>query len=504
MVSRKLIKNIIIGATCLVIPSAIVGGYFGMSKANPYYKYYRNPITGDTDGFISAYLSAQYLGAEAIIAPGFTHKSPLIELFKNYPEKVKNLGFLLLDEAITTQVDSDFKPINGSDGKPLLDYGAQNTWSITFRTDLGSIQTGISLCMFLNDYQSVFAPSGKDGDKLTFGMYGGLPYDSVTSFMGGMEAGIKWFNDNVAGKTYELKTLKPVEIVAPNSINIAKENFSGGFGPGDGDAIINSYLQLDDIDAFMPVAGPQVWSAQKKIIELNKKTILIGVDSPVENDALNQPLNFTNNGQPIGNGKYVQFSSEKNLSIAVEKALKIINNGNKLPNSEDANEYKEFIDSNNVGGFGTVAVGNIENKCVGVSEAGYSYFDRAIKLGGSDPSLDTKYNQAENMKYVFPKLGITENKDNTYSYQYLRQSFFNVLDSNNYSKDSYIDGKPVEALNLKGFIKKDDQADSNKIKIILSTPTSVLFDGSFSESAYNGLVNYYKNMGINIPRKGSK
>lgn len=493
MVNRKLLRNIGIAALCIGIPTAVIGGYFGMSKANPYYKYYRAPITGDTNGFISAYLSAQYLGANVIVAPGFTHKTPITDLFKQYPEKVKNLGFLLLDEALTTQIDSNFAPILGSDNKALLDYGAQNTWSINFRTDLGSIRTALALCMFLNDNDDVF---GVDG-KLTFGMYGGLPFDSVTSFMGGMEAGINWFNSNVAGQqdTTTGKTLKPIEILTPVA-NI-DSNFSGGFGPGDGDSIINSYLQLPDIDSFMPIAGPQLWSAQKKVIELNKKTILIGVDSPCENDAQNKNLPFTNNGKKIGNGKYVQFSSEKNLANAVDKALKLINNGNKLPDGEKPSDYSQFIDSNNIGGFGTVAVGNIENNCAGVSEAGLPYFNRAVQIGGgNDPSKDTKFDEAVNMKYTY--------KGGEKSYANLRKTFMNVLDTSNYSSDSYINGEPVKPLDLKGFIKKGDQQDDNKIKIILSTPTSVLFDGSFSESAYLGMCNYYESMGIYIPKKGGK
>lgn len=494
MINRKLLRNIGIATLCIGVPAAVIGGYFGMSKANPYYQYYRTPITGDTNGFISAYLSAQYLGAQVIVNPGFTHKTPMVELFRQYPEKTKDLGFLLLDEAITTQSDSNFQPILGSDKKPLLDYGVQNTWSINFRTDLGSIRTGIALCMFLNDNIDVF---GADG-KLTFGMYGGLPFDSVTSFMGGMNYGIEWFNTNVAveGKTHNGKQIKQIEVIKPFAK--AENNFSGGFGPGDGDAIINTYLQQPDIDAFMPVAGPQLWSAQKKIIELGKKTILIGVDSPTENDAQNRNLNFTNNGKQIGNGKYVQFSSEKNLALAVEKALTLINNGNKLPEGEKQEDYSEFVDENGVGGFGTVAIGNIDNNCAGVSEAGLPYFENAIKISGqSDPSKDAKYSTPENMEYVY-------NSGDKISYSNLRKTFENPLKDGTYSKDSYVNGEPVKPLDLKGFISKNRKEDANKIKVVLSTPTSVLFDGSFSESAYLGMCNYYESMGIYIPKKGGK
>lgn len=468
MVKKRLIKWFAIGFICLAILAAIVGGYFGMSKENAFYKYYRSPITADSDGFISAYLSAQYAGAKAIIAPGFTHKAPICELFNKKHNQVKDLGFLLLDEAMSAS-----------------DKAATNTWSITFRSDLGSIRTGIALAQFLNDYANVFDTDGKDGDKdhLTFGMYGGLPFSSVTSFMGGMQIGIEWYNQNVVPSD---KNLQAIKIIEPKGLT---NNFSGGFGPGDGDSIINTYLQENDLDAFMPVAGPQIWSAQRKIIELNKKTILIGVDSACENDPQNKSLPFKNqSNEIIGNGKYVQFSSEKKLNDAVYKALSIINNGNKLPDGEDATtSYNQFVDANGNGGFGTNAVGNITNGCVNVSQDGDAFFQKALN-GKNDPSLDAKYSEQVNMKYVYAGQEYFYGNPNEGG---LQQEFLNLIANE-------------QKLDLSNFIRKNNEKDEDKIKIILSSPTSVLFDGSFSESAYNGLYNFMKSLGINIPQRKSK
>ncbi len=541
MIVRKTLRNILIGVTCLAIPGAVVGGYFGMSSVNPYYKYYRTPITGDNQGFISAYLSAQYLGAKAIVAPGFTHKSPIEALYNsNKANEVKDLGFVLLDEAIDYEYQN-FQVVE-KDGKPVLSKAIRNTASITFRADLGSIQTGIAVCQFLNDNVDTFGPN------LTFGMYGGLPFSSVTCFMGGMQRGIEWFNKNVVGKTNAntSQPYKKISIVEPDSqkgtLGWDKEkknliyspgNFAVGFGPGDGDSIIKDYLQVDDLDVFMPIAGPQLWTAQKKIMELDKHTVLIGVDSACELDPLNQPLKFTDSkGNQVGNGKYVQFSSIKNLAKATDNILTILNNGNKAPDPksttnptskagevvEAADPYENFCDVDRTGGLGTVSVGDISNGCVGVSVTGQPFLQDALKAAGSEPDLSnnkaSEYNTPSQMYYLFGKdEGLfksysqkdLEKLQNFTWYSDLRQEFKNVLGADYYQKDT----KPVEPLNLspnnQPFIKKGDQADDNLIKLVLSDPTSILFDGSFAESSYNGIVQFYDKNDIKIPsRKEAK
>ena len=517
MINHKIMGAIAIGATIVAVPAAVVGGNIGMSSLNPYYKYYRTPITGDNSGFISAYLSAHYLGAEAIVAPGFTHKAP-IEALYNSPkdaEMMKDTGFLLLDEAIDYEINPAAEPwgtpFYGTDGKPVLSNAITNTASITFRADLGSIQTALAMCQFLNDYESTFGPD------LTFGMYGGAGFSSVVCFMGGMQEGINWFNENVAdGTKVNATTGKPykkITIIEPNAYvdapdkdgNMQCRNYGGGFGPGDGDSIINTYLQQPDLDAFMPIAGPQVWTAQKKIMELNKKTVLIGVDSPCEDDALNQPLKFTTpDGKPVGNGKYVQFSSEKNLAKATNNILTIMNNGNRVPAElMSSNDYENFHDASGLGGIGTISVGDATNGCVKVSLAGEKYLNAAVDASGkTDPSLDPKYSDKNNMYYQYQKY--TNPRDTGKApYDDLKQEFINVLKPGTYSMDGH--SAPVEPINLSPnnvpFIQKDVQSDDNKIKLVLSDPTSILFDGSFAESSYRGMVEFYKSLGITIPSR---
>ena len=476
MVNKKKFKTILISSLTLLVPGLVVGSYFAMKNSNTFYKYFRSPITDDTQGLISAYLSAVSLGSKVVVAAGFDHYAPIEAAFKQHSDILSDTGFLLLDSA--TDKDS---------------IASYNTWSVNFRSDLGSFRTGVAAAMFLNENQEFFKSLGA-GNELTFGMYGGMPYPSVTSFMGGIQHGIKWFNDNLVGENYKGITLEPIKIINPTSWN-----FAGGFGASQGDTIIQRYLVQPDIDMLMPVAGPQVWSAQRKIIELNKKTVIVGVDAAIEDSAQNRTLEFTNNGKQIGNGKYVQFSSVKRLDKAVEKALTLINNGNKIPSSASRNDYDQFIDTDGFGGIGTVAIGNIKNGCVGVSGIGQDYYKDALNISGNtvdgtnDPSLSSTLSEKSKMNY-YPNFNGTNN-DLTGEFNYgdgLAQNFsVNVTDKS-------------KVLNLKNFVEYGNQDDSNLIKIVGSGSTTVLFDSSFNESAYIGIVEWYKKMGITIPKKGKK
>ena len=125
------------------------------------------------------------------------------------------------------------------------------------------------------------------------------------------------------------------------------QNFAGGFGTTDGNALINAFLN-QKVDALMPVAGDQTTQAVRMIKQLNLRTIVIGVDSASElNTNANQTLPISGyqevNGSTAigGTNKIIQFSSLKKMD---EMTLGIINNINEnivLPK-----------DIKNVGGLG--------------------------------------------------------------------------------------------------------------------------------------------------------
>lgn len=487
MINKKTFKKVGLIMGIIAIPSVIIGGYFAMSHLNPYNKFYRIPINSSTDGFISAYSSAVSLGAKVIVCAGFTHKSPILETFTKKFNEFKDTGFVLLDEKMIS-------------GEP----GAANTWGVTYRSDLGSFRTGIALGQFLNENQDTFLGDDK---QLTFGSFGGQDFSSVTSFMGGLQKGVAWFNDNVAKEgitvpNTEYKYQKVIELI-PESIKKSGNNFSGGFGPGQGDNIIKQYIDAN-VDALMPVAGPQIWDAQRIIEQQRKPIMLIGVDSPIEINDLNKTSPFFNkNNKKVGNGRYVQFSSEKNLSLSIIKGMEIINNGNQLPDGIDKSEYFGLIDETGLGGFGTSGVGNIENGCVNVSQMGMPYFQEATK-GSDDPSKLPIRSDPEEMFYSLP---LDKGKPKLFYYGNKSPDSSGNFVDNPYGLDlefSINVESPGDALDMKDFIRKNTQSDDNKIKIILSEPTAILFDGSFSESTYLGLYEWYKLQGIHLPYKGSK
>ncbi len=463
-------KIAIIGGIALTA-GIVVGGYFGVSQLNRFNSYYVIPSDDSSRGFINAYKNAVYNGAQAILAPGYTHKDPINQSFVEYHDFFKNTGFLLFDEKFSKS-----------------DAAARNSWSITFRSDLGSLQVGIATGMLLNQYQDVFYNDG----KLTYGIYGGLPFSSVTSFMGGFQKGIQWFNEKFTQApnnkflsldgTREIE-YKPIEMVASDI-----GYFAGGFGPSNGSAISYNLLNKN-ADVIMPVAGPQIWTILEQINKLNKKCLLIGVDSAIEEDPLNKVLTFKSKYGEIGNGKFVQFSSVKNLALATNKALQIINNGNVVPKTHEGEDYyfKNFASNDGIGGFGTVAVGDIANGCVGISNEGKKYLDKALELTNStDPSLDEKYSDVNEMYFE-------DEKGQKWNYGEapfgLSQEFVDLYDGEDRSK----------ILNLKEFIKANHQEDKAKIKVVVSSTTSILLDSSFTQSCYVGLLNFLKSLNINIP-----
>ncbi len=449
------------------ITGIVVGGYFLISKSNKYSNYYSAPTNDSNLGLINGYKNAVYNGAEIVLAPGFTHATPIKVAFQDYPDFFKDTGFLLYDDKLSE-----------------TDVAKYNTWSITFRADLGSIQTGIAMCMFLNEYQDVFLEN--DG-KLKYGMYGGLPFSSVTSFMGGIQKGVEWFNTNVVRK--DTSKYKEVELIKSNI-----GDFAGGFGPSQGSELASNLL-ANKADVIVPIAGPQVWNVMNIIQERNYKSVILGVDSAMENDYQNKDLKFTSSKGKVGNGKYVQFSSLKDLSLATQKVLRIINNGGMLPSDEElkqynetSNDYKGFYDtSSKRGGFGTVAIGNMENGCVKVSDAGLPFYEQALQISGKSIDWTSPiYNDPNNMVYIG-----SDDKPLNYGKESeggIAQEFKSITI-----------GEENKVLNKKNLITKDNQKDKDKMRVVLSTSTSVLMDSSFSQSCYEGLYYYYQSMGIDIP-----
>lgn len=476
LIKKSVLKIIGLCTAGVILPTAIIGGYFLISRADVYRGFYTNPLNDGASALVNAYRGAVLQGAEVIMAPGFTHEKPIVASFKESPDFYKNIGFLLLDSKVSSNTRA-----------------AANTWNITYRTDLGSIQVGVAAAYFLNYYQDVFLTNGSGDNSLTYAMWGGAKFSSVTSFMGGFVQGIEWANTNLDGKTINGNAYKKVYRLGqvPGETQVTYDDLTNGFGPSDGTNVMTKII-AGRPDILMPVAGPQVWTASDLISLLGSKTLLLGVDSAVEDDSRNPNINFTaKDGKPIGNGKRVQFSSLKDLARSSETALRMINNGNVVPTDPtDQARYKNFSSTGapgEAGGYGTTAVGDSANGNVGVSGEGINYLKEALKIANNaqDPSLNTAlYNQSSKMQYV----GYQE----TYNYHSSNPFGLQIAFSENNTSG-------VPNLNTKGFIQYGNQDAKKKFKIILSSANSILMDSSFSQSCYVGLYTYLKSEGINIP-----
>ena len=360
------------------ITGGIVGAYYANQSANPYRFYAANPTSANTTDLIQSYFAATVNGTKLLLLPGFNHIGPMTQALAISPKEngpvynyISKTGFTLLD---------------GSYGMPVFDSEgnldttvAQPIWSsqvasMQFRTDLGSFITGIAMGEFLNEYQYYLGPGN---DDLTWATYGGATFSSVTSYMGGLQRGIAFFNKYIVpyAKTPEGLPFKPIKQVFLNKE--MSGNFASGFGPTDGNELIRSFLEKN-VDFLVPVAGPQTQQAVRLVKQFGKKTVILGVDTAAEDDTnsnLELPMVGTekiNGSTEIGGtNKIIQFSSMKKLDTAADLILNRIEKGeNGAPTEKDST----------IGGFGYQSLGTTQNNSVGVSEAGYQYFVRAVGL----------------------------------------------------------------------------------------------------------------------------
>ena len=373
-------KKLLVALSSLLGASAIVGlitaGYTVNNYNDNAYQYATIPVGSSTAYLIQSYFSSAVNGSKLLYLASYLHTTPLtnalnISRANNAPinKYLGNTGFVLIDDQFG---------LPKFDSKSLFDLTVdQPIWSTNvaaaqFRTDLGSFITGITLGEFLNENQSYFLDDG----KLTWSTYGALPYSSITSFMGGMQKGINWFNENIVPKKDGYKEVEQVMI--GSSYN---QNFAGSFDVTAGNNIVNELL-AKNVDVIFPVAGAQVSQVVRLIKQSNKKTVVVGVDSAVEeNSSINLDLSTNTN---LGyKNKIVQFSSTKNIADVVEKITTIIDKPSVLTSNSNNDEWSDL------GGLGYSSLGTVKNNGVGVSDAGKPYFIKAMNIfNGEETSVD--------------------------------------------------------------------------------------------------------------------
>lgn len=481
-INKLLLKNKILkisfGISLGVITiGAIVGGYSNSYNANPYRKYYRTTVSDSIQSVVATFRSAIENGAKLLILPGFTAYDPMIAALKQ--EVFNNTGFLLIDEKLKN---------DGTENS--VDKATSQVATIQFRTDEGSFITGIALAQYLNDHKDYFK---QDDNKLTWGTYGGMNFSSVTSYMGGLQQGIEFFNNQIVPK--DPKNLEKIHQVFLGDTNA--DNFAGSFASDGGNSIIDLFLQKN-IDCLIPVAGPQASVAAAKIAsKKDKRTVVLGVDVALENSSVIKEYQL-----PDGKDKpnsIVPFSSLKNISEITPKVMDAINKG-----------INYSLNNEGVGGFGVNTLGNILNNGVGVSENGKKFFTKAFSTfkNNSPLSYDDALIELQS-ELAFKKLSTDEGLvfvANSTKFKYtdlpIKSTIYSKnpkLKPNNYNMTQE-EWNLKSSFNLDNFIKDKVQSDDNKIKIIVTPSTAVLLDNSFNHSSYLALYFFFKTYNINIPK----
>lgn len=538
MVRKRLLVGIL-SCTGIAALSTLIGiQYTVNSKSNRYQSYGSGPLSSSTTDLIQSYFSAAVNGSKLLYLASYSHTVPLTKALdiseaNNKPiyEYLGKTGYILIDDQYGVPVFNDNGELSNVD-QPIW---STNVASANFRVDLGSFVTGIAVGQFLNENMEYFAPN--PNDKLTWATYGGAPYSSVTSFMGGLQRGVEWFNKNVVPKNDKFKTVEQVFIG-----HESEQNFSFTFDPSGGNNIIAKFLDMN-VNVLIPIAGPQTSQAVRLIKQQNKKTVLIGVDSPLEeDDTVNLPLSLPA-GTNVGNNKIIQFSSVKNLDVLTSKITQAINSPQTL--RANANNFKW----NDVGGFGYSSIGNFDNGGVGVSNIGRNFFVNAMQLYTSTTSphndIQEQYDWAiaqmsslqdfknldldENKSYIvgrhvysyadianngYPMVPIAGTRqdienwyDQFYSIRSSREKMARNKQVNLESLYAWIDArkatidKRAEAMaEIPGTLTKSYwEKNHSLIKIIYQSPNNILFDHSFLESCYKGLRQYWETQGVYIP-----
>ncbi|MDE5651800.1 MAG: BMP family ABC transporter substrate-binding protein [Ureaplasma sp.] len=545
MIKKKLLFTLLGISGTAVVAGGIAAGFVMNSEQNRYRRYYTAPQSASTNDLIQAYFAAIVNGSKLLYLASYAHTTPITNalclteqqnsIFYDYFSRA---GYLLIDDVygFPLFLSTDDENNGLIDTSKLQPFWSTNLASAQFRSDLGSFITGIAMAEFLNENRDYF------GDNLSWSTYGGFPFPSVTSFMGGFQKGVEFFNAKILPKmsAYDYKEVTQKFIGTGEN-----QNFAHSFDPNGGIDIIESFLSNKSSapSVFIPVAGGQVQQAVRKVKQNSLKTIIIGVDSPVEDDdTINLPLPSLSNGETVGNNKIVQFSSTKNINVIVDKITAKLNDGT-------------IGAENDIAGLGWSSLGTLDNGGVGVSPAGQKYFIKAIQLLNNpqnpndividENNLETQYLNAlkdltiqstlkeldkpENKVFSIGKGGFSyaaipneaqemipissgsapEDMDeirNWYESLYandptiLKQIDKNMTIIEDWRKSNWDGIQKRKSFTLKNQLTKEAyEKNKGLIKMIFQDSFSVLFDHSFLQSCYEGLRAYWKSKNVNLP-----
>ncbi len=509
--------KIICGSLGAVAIGAGIGlGYHYSNSSNPYSEYFRRPTNYGDSALELSYQAAVRNGADVLIGAGFTQNAIISHI--NTSPIFNQTGFLGIDVSFS-----------GQDG--------WNVSTINFRTEQSGFLAALAGAEYLNQNQDFFLKDAND--VLSYCAWGGMGGQSVDSYLSGFQQGMLYFNNQILPKlngkmTHQNHPYQPIYLA------FQKNLYAGGFGVGDGDSIIGDIIAsqctlMNDDGTIVkdeegnpkkvqpklvfPVAGPQTATLVQRIVSDHLKIGVVGVDTGMENDPMTTAnFNLKTNTYPTLNGQecksIIPFSAIKDMEATTATVLTNILNGVNAQVAPDQG-------GNGMGGLGWYSVGNIANNGTGISDAGHQTLINLMQTAGLLTGTNNSYQSVKTYFSTTYDLNqkltcnVIDGANSHKTYVQLRDPGWLISKTETETEQEYQQREAnfieqchkfgqAMSQKLKALETKPNKSDfQNSIKLILSTPNSVLFDHSFSESAYLGLCRFYQEQNCPIPN-GSK
>ena len=274
-----------------------------------------------------------------------------------------------------------------------------------YRADQSAFLAGLAACDYLSLNEHNFEHYIQKG-PLAVGTYGGTAIPTVTIFMGGFERAVQYFNNNIIPvcKDKFQWNSEQTEQHKIHFINLGEQDsfFSGTFTIGDGRSVTQELL-AKGADVIMPVAGPQTIDTVQEIKNQKSDCIVIGVDTNQEDSDMNETSVYNDESGSPYQDKIIKFSAEKNISYITSSILYLASNGQ--------TSYLDEAGNVQIGSYGYLTVGDIDNKGCRVSEGGQDYVVHLLQNYIDDKLVDytTALNEFKNLETNNPIKFIDDN-----------------------------------------------------------------------------------------------
>ncbi|WP_031488854.1 BMP family ABC transporter substrate-binding protein [Ureaplasma canigenitalium] len=489
---KKNKKKIVISlfSTTLVLSSAIPLIVSCVKQESDIREFYRTPLNNTTQSFVEIYDSLYHDDKRFLILSGFNHPDKFLDFTKKNLVHDDEL-FLLIDNEVPLK-DKNMKD------EPSIVRKLDQIINVQFNVQLASFLAGMAAAYMLNSNQEFFLENKpKDKQQLLWASYVGMPTIGAISYLSGFEKGISFANEKMNGKSFTIKkngkdktlSYKPVlEYVSQFGNN------AGSFESKAGEKFINDYI-THQVDVIFPIAGGiQGREAVNILVESQKRTVMIGVDGPQEDDySFNRQYrnnnlegsNFKDQNRPI------RFSVIKNLTKAVDETLTTAISNDSYVNTNAKRDA--LLAPEDRFKPGTVNVLGLEDNFTGLSGIGKEYLTNIAKLIYNNNNLT--YQTAIDL---ISKETVFKNLIDEISYTG-KQGDHEQTWNYHIPKSIYLANSP-SSLFKNDYLMLSDEDKKKRVAQVLTSPSDVINDKGFNESIYLGVHNFYSKQGIKTPK----